>query len=336
LQECVRFANGYEYYDSDTHSVVSVPGNPEAKSSPGYAAAFDFLTNHADKLAEVSLLASVIDGQVPSKTRQALGLLRFGGGVAISATAAGTRIGAAMFMVGIDQSAAGVREAITGLQAESELYKFVESACVAGGYSGCATKAGLAEFAVVAWAGVAGAVADAAAVGISANEARLVIRNAGGQKGWLEAVDIEANRIAALTGLERQAAIDALWTSSHPMMRGAVLESLAAQGEYVGWKWVGRGNGGYYPTIDFVQDGVAVSYKTLDYGNVTYKWMEALERNIDQLAKRAFEKDFGPMTEVRLDLRIPVGRNLSNSERATLLERAADKGIVLSINGVRQ
>ncbi|OIP33525.1 MAG: hypothetical protein AUK47_18885 [Deltaproteobacteria bacterium CG2_30_63_29] len=86
--------------------------------------------------------------------------------------------------------------------------------------------------------------------------------------------------------------------------RGNDIETDLAMTEYKDWGRVSAQSMGYFPFVDFIQDGVAVSLKTVDPKDA--KAVERLKAHIDELASRQPMQDGKPLKLV-VDIRVPDG-----------------------------
>jgi hypothetical protein len=113
--------------------------------------------------------------------------------------------------------------------------------------------------------------------------------------------------------------------------RGEVIESALAKTTYKDFEHVGKLNNGFFKGIDFYDDGVGVSLKTMDPPN----GMAAnVRHNIDDLADMMQDGRIGdgrPLTSVELDLRVRIGEE-NNPALLKLIEYANDRDVEINVN----
>ncbi|MBS1912880.1 MAG: hypothetical protein JST22_12915 [Bacteroidetes bacterium] len=99
----------------------------------------------------------------------------------------------------------------------------------------------------------------------------------------------------------------ALWELS-PTLRGQMIEDQLAQTDYKtidGWFRIGAENNGWFPLIDFQNEGEVVSVKTVDTRG--FGWMERMEDHIRDLDDREITVNGEPVALKRLDIRVEPG-----------------------------
>lgn len=110
--------------------------------------------------------------------------------------------------------------------------------------------------------------------------------------------------------------------------RGNDIETeLAVEGEYKDWGRVSAQSMGYFPFVDFIQDGVAVSLKTVNPKDA--KAVERLKAHIDELASRKPMQEGKPLKLV-VDIRVPEGEQGKVEE---LIDYGAAQNVEVKVHG---